>query len=201
MLRRIIALSLLAGAPLPLAAQGNPLEVPAGACTDASPPQGFRASFNSSADNVRVLLCGGVRYLAETNRAGAQQRLRLRAVSGGVQAPQVREGMMGPQIDGGKSYIIDVGTTGIFEIQVEGNYGGIPVDLTVTPRIDRSREKAAQDSAKAAERAARDSAKAAERAARDSTKAAERAARDSAKAAENARKEAEKQAKAAAKNP
>jgi hypothetical protein len=98
--------------------------------------------------------------------------------------------MMGPQIDGGKSYIIDVGTTGIFEIQVDGNYGGIPVDLTVTPRIDRSREKAAQDSAKAAERAARDSAK-----------AAERAAKDSAKAAERARKEAEKQAKAAAGNP
>jgi hypothetical protein len=189
MLRRIFALSLLVAAPLPLAAQGNPLEVPAGACTDASPPQGFRASFNSSADNVRVLLCGGVRYLAETNRAGAQQRIRLRAVSGGVQPPQVREGMMGPQIDGGKSYIIDVGTTGIFEVQVEGNYGGIPVDLTVTPRIDRSREKAAKDSVKAAEKAAK-----------DSVKAAEKAAKDSAKAAERARKEAEKQAKAAA-NP
>jgi hypothetical protein len=185
MRRRILALSLLACAPLPLAAQGNPLEVPAGACTDASPPQGFRASFNSSADNVRVLLCGGVKYLAETNRAGAQ-RLRLRSVAGGVQAPQVREGMMGPQIDGGKSWIIDVGTTGIFEIQVEGSYGGIPVDLTVTPRVDKSKEKAAKEQEKAAKKAAEEQRKAEEKAAKE---------------AEKARKEAEKQAKEAAGNP
>jgi len=196
MFRRIFVLALLASAPLPLAAQGNPLEVPAGACTDASPPQGFRASFNSSADNVRVLLCGGVKYLAETNRAGAQ-RLQLRPVSAGVQMPQIREGMMGPQIEGGRSWIIDVGTTGIFDIQVQGSYGGIPVDLTVTPRIDRSKEKAAKDQEKAAKKAAEEQEKAAKKAADEQRKAEEKAAKE----AEKARKEAEKQAKEAAGNP
>lgn len=181
MLRRIVALSLLAGAPLPLAAQGNPLEVPAGACTEAAPPQAFRASFNSSADNVRVLLCGGVKYLAETNRAGAQ-RLQLRPVTPGVQMPQIREGMMGPQIDGGRSWIIDVGTTGIFDILVQGSYGGVPVDLTVTPRVDKSKEKAAKEQEKAAKKAAEEQKKAEEKAAKE---------------AEKARKEAEKQAKEA----
>jgi hypothetical protein len=196
MSRRVLAFSLLACAPVPLAAQGNPLEVPAGACTEASPPQGFRASFNSSADNVRVLLCGGVKYLAETNRAGAQ-RLQLRPVSGGVQSPQIREGMMGPQIEGGRSWIIDVGTTGIFDVQVQGSYGGIPVDLTVTPRVDNSRQKAQKEQEKAARKAQEDSAKAAKKAADEQRKAEEKAAKE----AEKARKEAEKQAKAAAGTP
>jgi hypothetical protein len=56
--------------------------------------------------------------------------------------------------------------------------GGIPVTLTITPRVDMSKqnaEKAAKDSAKAAEKAAKDSAKAAEKA----RKAAEKAGQGS----------------------
>jgi hypothetical protein len=185
MVRSTLVLALLACAPLTLAAQGNPTEVPAGACTDAAPPQGFRASFSSSADNVRVLLCGGVKYLAETNRGG-QIRLELRPLTAGVQQPQIREGMMGSDIQGGASWVLDVGTTGIFEIRVAGAGGGIPVDLTVTPRVDKSKEKAAKEQEKAAKKAAEEQRKAEEKAAKE---------------AEKARKEAEKQAKEAAEKP
>jgi hypothetical protein len=196
MVRRTLVLALLACAPLTLAAQGNPIEVPEGACTDAAPPQGFRASFSSSADNVRVLLCGGVKYLAETNRGGPI-RLELRPLTAGVQQPQIREGMMGADVQGGRSWVIDVGTSGIFEIRVAGAGGGIPVDLTVTPRVDKSKEKAAKDQEKAAKKAAEEQEKAAKKAAEEQRKAEEKAAKE----AEKARKEAEKQAKEAAEKP
>ena len=182
MLRSTLVLVLLASAPLTLVAQGNPTAVPEGACTDAAPPQGFRASFGSSADNVRVLLCGGVKYLAETDRGG-QIRLELRPLTAGVQQPQIREGMMGSDIQGGRSWVLDVGTTGIFEIRVVGVGGGIPVNLTVTPRVDKSKEKSAEEQEKAAKKAAEEQRKAEEKAAKE---------------AEKARKEAEKQAKKAA---
>jgi hypothetical protein len=182
MLRPAFLLSVLACAPLTLAAQGNPMDVPAGACSETSPPQGGRASFSSSADNIRIVLCGGVKYLAETNRGG-NFRLDLRALTPGVQAPMIREGMMGGGIEGGKSWVIDVGTTGIFEIRVVGVGGGIPVDLTLTPRVDKSKEKAQKDAEKAAKKAQEDSAK-----------AAKKAADEAKKAEEKARKEAEKQA-------
>ena len=118
MIRKLLLLPLLL-APAPLMAQGNVNEVPAGACTPANPPQGGRASFSTSADNVRILLCGGVKYLFTSNRGGSI-RLELRPLTPGVQMPQLREGMMGTGVEGGRSWVVDVGTTGIFEVRVLG---------------------------------------------------------------------------------
>lgn len=179
MIRPTLVLSLLALAPASLAAQG--FDVPAGACSESSPAQGGRASFSSQADNIRIVLCGGVKYLAETNRGG-NFRLDLRPLTPGVQNPQIREGMMGPGIEGGRSWVIDVGATGIYEIRVIGAGGGMPVDLTITPRQD-NRQKQAADSAKKAQEKAK--------------KEAEKAEKERKKAEEKARKDAEKQAKEA----
>ena len=198
MTRKLLLLPLLL-APAPLVAQGNVNEVPAGACTPANPPQGGRASFSTSADNVRILLCGGVKYLFTSNRGGSI-RLELRPLTPGVQMPQLREGMMGTGVEGGRSWVVDVGTTGIFEVRVQGLGGGIPVDLMIEPRIDNSADKAAKDSVKKAEKAAKerekaakDSVKKAEKAAKEQQKAAEKAAKEQQKAAEKAAKEAAKQ--------
>jgi len=126
-----------------------------------------------------------VKYLAETNRGG-NFRLNLRALTAGVQAPVVREGMMGTGVEGGKSWVIDVGTTGIFEIRVEGAGGGIPVDLTLTPRVDNSKDKAKKDAEKQAKKAQEDSAKAAKKMAEEAKKAEEKARKDAEKKAKEA---------------
>ena len=180
MIRTTLVLSLLAAVPMSLAAQDNVTDIPADACAS---PQGGRASFSSPADAIRLVLCGGVKYLAETNRAG-NINLQLRSLTAGVQQPQIREGMMGGSIEGGRSWVIDVATTGVFEIRVAGAGGGIPVDLTITPRVDKSKEKAQKDAEKAAKKARE-----------DSVKAAKKAAEEQKKAEEKARKEAEKQQK------
>jgi hypothetical protein len=177
MSHRSLVLSLALLAPAPLLAQGNP-QAPVEACTAAAPPQRVSASFNTAADMIRVPLCGGWKYIAETDRGNQNIRLDIQPLTAGVQKPMIREGMMGADTQGGRSWVLDVKTSGVFQVALFGVQGGIPVTLTITPRVDMSKqnaEKAAKDSAKAAEKAAKDSAKAAEKA----RKAAEKAGQGS----------------------
>jgi hypothetical protein len=162
-------------------------------CTPSAPPQAYRFTVTSPADLMRLPLCGGVKYLAETNRSGL--RLEFRPLTAGTSVPFVREGMMGTDVQGGQSFIVDVSQTGIFELRVNGVQGGVPVDVTFTPRVDNSKEKAAKDAQKAAEKAAKDSAKAAEKARKEAEKAEKKAREEAEKAEKKAKEEAEKAAK------
>ncbi|HEX5635156.1 MAG TPA: hypothetical protein VFX50_18055 [Gemmatimonadales bacterium] len=184
MFRHALTLCALALVPASLAAQEQQEY-----CTASAPPQAFRFTVTSPADLMRLPLCGGVKYLAETNRGGL--RLEFRPLTAGTSVPFVREGMMGTDVQGGQSFIVDVSQTGIFELRVLGVQGGVPVDVSFTPRVDKSKDKAAKD----AEKAAKDSAKAAEKARKEAEKADKKAREEAEKAEKKAREAAEKAAK------
>ena len=187
MFRPLLAATVLVAAPAALLAQ-QPAE--GEYCTDAAPPQAMRMTFTGPADLVRVPLCGGVKYIAETSLGGSSLQLRFRPLVPGTPVPMVREGMMGSDVQGGRNWVVDVKTTGIFEVRVDG-IRGIPVDVTFTPRVDRSKEQAA-------EKARKDQEKAAEKARKEQEKAAEKARKEQEKAAKEAEKARQKQEKEAA---
>jgi hypothetical protein len=179
MRRSLLVAALLLGAA-PLAAQEQQEF-----CTAAKPPERIRFTVTGPADLIRLPLCGGVKYLAETDR-GSGMRLDFRPLTPGTAAPFVREGLMGPSVQGGLTWIVDVAATGIYELRILGLQGGLPVDVTFSPRVDKSKERAAQDSAKAAEKARKDAEKAAEKARKEAEKAEKKAREEAEKAAKSA---------------